>query len=448
MKAVLIATLGAEPQVISLATQTLLHQGDALRAVVVLHTHAAYEPVTTALPLLQNFFATQPTWPPLHSVLVPVDDVLEPAQFDQFSQSLYTVLKTWIAQPARIHLLLAGGRKPMAMLGMSVAQLVCGPDDRVWYLHSDEALRKSGRMLMEPGDQVQLIEIPLPRFTAAPPLFMRPFQAATPAAARDALAEEPHTIGQLCRGLVVRHLKGWSYAHTACELRSHSLVRCFVGYGLHETPYSAVTLWRFDQWVKTHQPRLLFTEILHQIDEDFPAQVQAAQVGDTFALRACGREQIRTALLRTASHHLLQTLQGVTTAGYAAVLAQVNSPALLGHTTEPHESRLQKPERDALEDRKALAARQLLTWVDHALSNGRRRTYPGGRASTGVTASPRCSRTSSPLPKLVRVLRLDRLSASAVRRAFKLSDRRWALPNGGHFCWVRAVGCLVGNICG
>lgn len=190
MKAVLIATLGAEPQVISLATQTLLRQDALLRAVVVLHTHAAYEPVATALPLLQNCFATQPTWPPLHTEPVPVDDVLEPAQFEQFSQSLYTVLKTWIAQPARIHLLLAGGRKPMAMLGMSVAQLVCGPDDRVWYLHSDEVLRKSGRMLTELGDQVQLIAIPLPRFTAAPPLFTRPFQAATPAAARDVLAAE------------------------------------------------------------------------------------------------------------------------------------------------------------------------------------------------------------------------------------------------------------------
>ncbi|MFN8493524.1 MAG: CRISPR-associated ring nuclease [Caldilineaceae bacterium] len=190
MKAVLIATLGAEPQVISLATQTLVRQDAALSAVVVLHTHAAYEPVATALPLLQNFFATQPVWPPLHPVLTPVDDVLEPAQFEQFSQSLYTVLKTWIARPARIHLLLAGGRKPMAMLGMSVAQLVCGPDDRVWYLHSDEALRKSGRMLMEPRDHVQLIEIPLSRFTAAPPLFTRPFQAATPSAARDVLAEE------------------------------------------------------------------------------------------------------------------------------------------------------------------------------------------------------------------------------------------------------------------
>jgi hypothetical protein len=36
---VLIATLGAEPQVISLTTQLLLQQQETLAAVVVLHTH-------------------------------------------------------------------------------------------------------------------------------------------------------------------------------------------------------------------------------------------------------------------------------------------------------------------------------------------------------------------------------------------------------------------------
>lgn len=35
-----------------------------------------------------------------------------------------------------------------------------------------------------------MIEIPLPRFTAAPPLFTRPFQAATPADAFQELADE------------------------------------------------------------------------------------------------------------------------------------------------------------------------------------------------------------------------------------------------------------------
>lgn len=192
MNAVLIATLGAEPQVISLATEYFVQQGEALSAVVVLHTDASYEPVATALPALQATFAAQTAWPLLYLQLAPITDVLDPAQFEQFSQSLYTVLKTWLARPARVHLLLAGGRKSMTMLGMSVAQLLLGPDDHIWYLHSDEPLRKAGRMVKAAGDQVQLIEIPLPRFTAAPPLFTRPFQAATPADALHELDVEQH----------------------------------------------------------------------------------------------------------------------------------------------------------------------------------------------------------------------------------------------------------------
>jgi DNA-binding CsgD family transcriptional regulator len=73
----------------------------------------------------------------------------------------------------------------MALVGMSVAQLVLGPDDHVWYLHSDEALRRSGRAVPAEGDQVMLVPIPLPRLAVAPPVFQRALQAATRA---DALA--------------------------------------------------------------------------------------------------------------------------------------------------------------------------------------------------------------------------------------------------------------------
>lgn len=190
MTAVLIATLGAEAQVISLATQLLLQQAEPLEAVVVLHTDPAYPPVSQALPALCAAFAAQPTWPPLHTIGLPLIDVLTPEQLEQFSNSLYTLLKSWIARSASIHLLLAGGRKSMTMLGMSVAQTLLGPDDHVWYLHSDEPLRTSGRHELASADQAQLIEIPLPPLSPAPPRFTRSFQATTPAAARQALTAE------------------------------------------------------------------------------------------------------------------------------------------------------------------------------------------------------------------------------------------------------------------
>lgn len=126
----------------------------------------------------------------LYTQLVPIDDILTPNEFSQFTDSLYTILRHWLAQGLHIHLLLAGGRKSMAMLGMSVAQLLLGPEDRVWYLYSDEELRKSKAYLLTNEYQVQLIPIPLPQQNAVPPFFRRVFQADNPAGAQATLVAE------------------------------------------------------------------------------------------------------------------------------------------------------------------------------------------------------------------------------------------------------------------
>lgn len=65
MSSVLLATLGAEPQVISLATELLLAQGAPLCAVVVVHTRCERAPIDRALAAVEASFAGQPGWPPL-----------------------------------------------------------------------------------------------------------------------------------------------------------------------------------------------------------------------------------------------------------------------------------------------------------------------------------------------------------------------------------------------
>ena len=86
--AVLIATLGAEPQVVSLATQLLLQQGIALQAVVVIHTSQTAPPILHSLPRLHTLFAEQSSLPPLHTVEVPIADVLTLPELEHFSQTL------------------------------------------------------------------------------------------------------------------------------------------------------------------------------------------------------------------------------------------------------------------------------------------------------------------------------------------------------------------------
>lgn len=187
MSSVLIATLGAEPQVVALACQLLLAAGERLDAAVVLHTDARRALVAGSLEALRAAFAAHPEWPHLHCEPIATADVLAPAEMDEFAGTLFRTLRRWLARGAAVHLLLAGGRKPMAMVGLSVAQLLLGPEDRVWYLYSDEALRTAGRMELLPGDEARLIPIPLAPLSPAPPRLSRVFEADTPAAARATL---------------------------------------------------------------------------------------------------------------------------------------------------------------------------------------------------------------------------------------------------------------------
>lgn len=180
----LIATLGFEPQVISLATQLLLRDGVPVASVVVIHTRPHHPSVRDALRALRAVFARHPDWPPLTTHELPIDDVLTPAEMDCFERALFDLMRAALLHEERVHLLLAGGRKPMAMVGASVAHMLLGPSDRLWYLYSDEGLRRSGRPILADGDHAQLIPIPLPQQGDAPPHLTRAVQAETPAAAR------------------------------------------------------------------------------------------------------------------------------------------------------------------------------------------------------------------------------------------------------------------------
>lgn len=169
-----------------------------------------------------------------------------------------------------------------------------------------------------------------------------------------------YTRGQLCRALVVKYLNHWSYRRTEVEMRSNSLVRWFVGYGLRETTLDHVTLWRFAEWVRQHAHRLFFDETLRQLDRALLEEQCQAQIGDTFALLSRAHEETRTQLLRNAGRRLLHYLALLTPVGHAQVVAGIEPGALFGTTQERPEHYLEKSERDALEIRTATAAHACL----------------------------------------------------------------------------------------
>lgn len=189
MSSVLVATLGAEPQVISLTTQCLLRSGELLERVILLHTDRTQAPIAQSLPPLENLFANQPGWPPLEPLALAAGDVLTPAQIQSFSDTLFLTLKRGLQDGYRIHLLLAGGRKPMAIMGASVAQMLLGSEDCVWYLHSSQALRASGALLDTDAASVQLVRVPLPRLNVPSPRYTVSFAANSPNMALAALED-------------------------------------------------------------------------------------------------------------------------------------------------------------------------------------------------------------------------------------------------------------------
>lgn len=210
MSTVLLATLGSEPQIIPLTVQLLAQRKRAPQRVCVLHTAADRSPVREAVARLRAIFDAPPaqqSWgttaaPVLELLPVAIPDVLTPAQLDAFGVTLYRALRDAIAQGARVHLLLAGGRKSMTMVGMTIAQMLLGPEDCVWYLHSCEELRQSGRAWLDDhsahpapanrADPAQLVQIPLPRQSAAAQLAAQELLTVQAVAAR--LHKSPKTI--------------------------------------------------------------------------------------------------------------------------------------------------------------------------------------------------------------------------------------------------------------
>lgn len=170
-------------------------------------------------------------------------------------------------------------------------------------------------------------------------------------------------LSTLCWALLLKYLMGWSYRATCREIGSNPLYRWFVGYRLDERVFSYVTLQRFAVYVETTCPRGYFDAILSQIDEDFPADAQAAQVGDTFALLSRATTQSRTELLRASCRRLLGYLNQVQPELHTEVLTRLDPEQLFGRADERAEFLLDKNERDARELRTALAADRCLVLV-------------------------------------------------------------------------------------
>jgi CRISPR-associated protein Csx14 len=170
---VLIATLGSEPQVVTLVLDLLQAKGHVIAEVVVVHTGG--EAVLPALKMLAKEFPAQGT---CRYRLVPVErdgwtvaDFLSETDTAALLRTLYRTVLAEKRAGRLIHLSIAGGRKPMAVYGMVVAQLLFDEDDRLWHLLSEDWRPGDERVMhVRSGDRISLVPIPVLRWSTVSPV--------------------------------------------------------------------------------------------------------------------------------------------------------------------------------------------------------------------------------------------------------------------------------------
>ena len=177
-QAVLIATLGSEPQVVTAALDLLLAQGEAITSTWVLHTSSPLPAITQALEELRQAFAQPPYAGSLPLRLCPLVDEsgrpLQDVETPEDARAAFRVIYRQVREAKlggyQAHLLIAGGRKTLAVFGMAAAQMLFDEHDRLWHLYSAGDFLQSRRLHPQPGDQVHLIPIPLIRWSQVSPV--------------------------------------------------------------------------------------------------------------------------------------------------------------------------------------------------------------------------------------------------------------------------------------
>lgn len=161
--AIMIATLGTEPQVVTAAFDLLLLTNKEIQQVVVLYTTSQLKPVE----ILKHEFGELYPQIEVNFLLIqsgegePIKDVNTPREIEAAFKTIYQAV--WRAKQAEncVNLLFAGGRKTLTVYAMVTAQLLFDEYDHLWHLYSAGDFLSSKRMHPTIGDDVHLIPIPV-----------------------------------------------------------------------------------------------------------------------------------------------------------------------------------------------------------------------------------------------------------------------------------------------
>ena len=169
---VLIATLGTQPEVVTVTLDLLLDRGCNIEEVVVIHTSPSHPQIREALQRLDAEFpngtlyahANRPCRYRKLELRVegrPILDITTEGEAGAVFTAVYREVREQKKQGSLVHLCIAGGRKSMSVYGMATAQLLFDADDRLWHLFSTKRFEEQDLMHPTSPKDAQLVPIPL-----------------------------------------------------------------------------------------------------------------------------------------------------------------------------------------------------------------------------------------------------------------------------------------------
>jgi CRISPR-associated protein Csx14 len=164
----LIATLGVNPQVVTISLDLLREKGHQIDGVITIYTdnEKVKEGLTRLNKELKRMGTPSHRSVPILGPTGPVSDFWAKADATALLQTLHREVKACKQAGHHIHLMIAGGRGIMGAYALVVAQLLFDEHDRAWYLFSDFWQQERNRkMHKEPGDHAILVPVPVLRWT-------------------------------------------------------------------------------------------------------------------------------------------------------------------------------------------------------------------------------------------------------------------------------------------
>lgn len=181
----MIATLGGQPQVVTFALDALLERGEPIAEVVVIHfaphdprTRQALERLDREFP--NDFYAHARRSIRLRRIVLrdhqgPLVDITSEQTAEAVRSHIMEILRLEKAQGRPLHVVLAGGRRILALMLFLTAIVYLDYADHLWHLYTPrsflELARDGQRMHARPEDGVRLIEVPFPHWGADFPGF-------------------------------------------------------------------------------------------------------------------------------------------------------------------------------------------------------------------------------------------------------------------------------------